>query len=165
MIVTRAGHHDSSGHFISAPNGGVLHTHFAEPTYTGQVGVTENIQGQRVAINLLGDGYIEAIEDSSILEIAEEQRKSTDGRISGQVVYAPFLEAPGKTAVGRFGWKCQHASLLSSAADSLRSELGITNRLYPSVGSWTKVTNSKDSGSAIDELAAFYPGDGTPVWR
>src|SRR5438105_15089344 len=34
MTVTRAGHHDSSGHFSPAPNGGILHTHFANPRYT-----------------------------------------------------------------------------------------------------------------------------------
>ena len=33
--------------------------------------------------------------------------------------------------VGRFGWKSQHSSLMSSCADSLRNELGMRNRLYP----------------------------------
>jgi CxxC motif-containing protein (DUF1111 family) len=33
--------------------------------------------------------------------------------------------------VGRFGWKSQHGSLMSSCADSLRDELGIRNSLYP----------------------------------
>ena len=32
---------------------------------------------------------------------------------------------------GRFGWKSQHSSLMSSCADSLRNELGMRNRLYP----------------------------------
>ncbi len=33
--------------------------------------------------------------------------------------------------MGRFGWKSQHSSLMSSCADSLRNELGMRNRLYP----------------------------------
>jgi CxxC motif-containing protein (DUF1111 family) len=33
--------------------------------------------------------------------------------------------------VGRFGWKSQHSSLLSSCAESLRNELGVRNHLYP----------------------------------
>jgi CxxC motif-containing protein (DUF1111 family) len=37
----------------------------------------------------------------------------------------------GKKQVGRFGWKSQHSSLMSSCADSLRNELGMRNRLYP----------------------------------
>jgi CxxC motif-containing protein (DUF1111 family) len=33
--------------------------------------------------------------------------------------------------VGRFGWKTQHASLLSFASDAYVNEMGITNRLNP----------------------------------
>src|SRR6476646_4905174 len=33
----------------------------------------------------------------------------------------PILEAPGRTAVGRFGWAAQHASLLSFSADTYRN--------------------------------------------
>ena len=52
----------------------------------------------------------------------------------GVVVKAPVFEAnKSSTAVqvGRFGWKSQHSSLMSSCADSLRNELGMRNRLYP----------------------------------
>src|SRR5256885_8211377 len=34
-------------------------------------------------------------------------------------------------SVGRFGWKDQHASLLSFSADAYLNEMGITNRLQP----------------------------------
>src|SRR5439155_1036017 len=51
--------------------------------------------------------------------------------ICGQVLYVPVLEAPGQTAVGRFGWKDQHASLLSFSADAYLNEMGITSRLQP----------------------------------
>lgn len=43
----------------------------------------------------------------------------------------PVLEAPGKTGIGRFGWKDQHASLLSFAGDAYFNEMGITNKLFP----------------------------------
>jgi CxxC motif-containing protein (DUF1111 family) len=42
-----------------------------------------------------------------------------------------LLEAPGLTRVGRFGWKNQHASLLSFSADAYLNEMGITSRLAP----------------------------------
>jgi CxxC motif-containing protein (DUF1111 family) len=64
---------------------------------------------------------------------AKQQREGNLG-IVGMVVIAPLLEAGGsepKMQVGRFGWKSQHASLMSSCADSLRNELGMRNRLYP----------------------------------
>src|SRR5438105_2892295 len=57
--------------------------------------------------------------------------RSTRHRICGQALYAPILEAPGKTAVGRFGWKDQHASILSFSADAYLNEMGITNKLIP----------------------------------
>ena len=41
------------------------------------------------------------------------------------------LESPGTQEVGRFGWKTQHASLLSFASDAYVNEMGITNRLNP----------------------------------
>ena len=43
----------------------------------------------------------------------------------------PVLEAGGALRVGRFGWKAQHASLLSFSADAYLNEMGITSRLLP----------------------------------
>jgi CxxC motif-containing protein (DUF1111 family) len=43
----------------------------------------------------------------------------------------PVLEAPGQTRIGRFGWKNQHASLLSFIADAYLNEMGVTSRLKP----------------------------------
>jgi CxxC motif-containing protein (DUF1111 family) len=37
----------------------------------------------------------------------------------------------GTLAVGRFGWKDQHASLLSFAGDAYINEMGVTNTLFP----------------------------------
>jgi CxxC motif-containing protein (DUF1111 family) len=45
----------------------------------------------------------------------------------GTVIEVPVLEAPGQVRVGRFGWKNQHASLLSFAADAYVNEMGITS--------------------------------------
>ena len=39
--------------------------------------------------------------------------------------------ATGERRIGRFGWKAQHATLLSFAGDAYRNELGITNDLFP----------------------------------
>lgn len=43
----------------------------------------------------------------------------------------PVLEAGDRTRIGRFGWKDQHASLLSFAADAYLNEMGVTSRLLP----------------------------------
>jgi CxxC motif-containing protein (DUF1111 family) len=47
------------------------------------------------------------------------------------VIYVPIVEAPGKAGVGRFGWKNQHASLLSFSGDAYLNEMGITTALFP----------------------------------
>ena len=37
----------------------------------------------------------------------------------------------GQRRVGRFGWKAQHATLITFGADVYRNEMGITNDLFP----------------------------------
>jgi CxxC motif-containing protein (DUF1111 family) len=43
----------------------------------------------------------------------------------------PVLEAGSKARIGRFGWKGQHASLVSFSADAYLNEMGITSPLFP----------------------------------
>ncbi len=92
---------------------------------------TETIRTTRLALNLLGDGLVEAVAEQTLIDLAREQRRATGGRIHGQVLRVPIVEAPGHTGIGRFGWKDQHASLLSFAGDAYLNEMGITSRLFP----------------------------------
>ena len=92
---------------------------------------TEKIQTFRASLNLLGDGFVEAVPDQTLLDIAKKQCHTRHGRICGQALYVPIVEAPGKTGVGRFGWKDQHASVLSFSGDAYLNEMGITSRLFP----------------------------------
>ncbi len=92
---------------------------------------TENIRTTRASLALFGDGFVEAVADQTLLDIAKDQCRAPHQRVCGQALYVPILEAPGKTGVGRFGWKDQHASLLSFAGDAYLNEMGITNKLFP----------------------------------
>jgi CxxC motif-containing protein (DUF1111 family) len=92
---------------------------------------SENVRTTRISLNLLGDGFVEAVSDSTIQAIARQQAKASHGRIHGHALIVPIVEAPGHTGVGRFGWKDQHASLLSFAGDAYLNEMGITSRLFP----------------------------------
>src|SRR5579859_5910305 len=74
---------------------------------------TEKIRTFRLSLGLFGDGFIEAVPDKTFVDLSSNQCKSTHGKICGQVLFVPIVEAPGQMAVGRFGWKDQHASLLS----------------------------------------------------
>jgi CxxC motif-containing protein (DUF1111 family) len=118
------------GRFVPASEGGIHHR-TGESAQSSSV--TNQTGGERVSLSLLGDGYVEAIDSRDIDRNAQKQLQHDPG-IAGTIVSAPMLETGGsstKVQVGRFGWKSQHSSLMSSCADSLRNELGMRNRLYP----------------------------------
>ncbi|MFL6436607.1 MAG: di-heme oxidoredictase family protein [Terriglobales bacterium] len=93
----------------------------------------ETIRTNRLSLNILGDGFVEAIDDQTILDIRDKQCSSDSG-ICGVAIWVPVVEVnqngiENEKRLGRFGWKDQHASLLSFAADAYLNEMGITNRL------------------------------------
>jgi len=88
---------------------------------------TETIRTFRMVTSTLGDGYVEAIADATLLKIRREQCRASHGKICGQAVKVPVPESEGADRIGRFGWKDQHASLLAFAGDAYLNEMGITN--------------------------------------
>lgn len=92
---------------------------------------SETIRTTRISLSLFGDGFVEAVEDRTLIELAREQCKSTHGKVCGLVIHVPIVEAPGQSGVGRFGWKDQQASLLSFSGDAYLNEMGITSSLFP----------------------------------
>jgi len=145
----RVGHRDANGAFVDPdlPMGDgteVVHARSlvndrsicpsAEfPDLTGQqrAPATENVRTLRASLNTLGDGFVEAIPSSALRSVADRQCRQTRGEICGKVISVPVLEAGGTTRVARFGWKNQHASLLSFSADAYLNEMGITSVLLP----------------------------------
>jgi CxxC motif-containing protein (DUF1111 family) len=126
-----AGHLDAAGNFVAAPGGPLVQQHAIDPRIQEVPTPEENIRSYRMTPSILGAGFIEAIDDSTLIEIANAQARQTGGLINGHIIYVPVLEAPGFMRVGRFGWKNQHASLLSFAGDDYLNQLGITNSLFP----------------------------------
>lgn len=92
---------------------------------------SENIRAARALLSVIGDGLVEALDDATLLDLSRKQCSRSHGSICGQALNVPVLESPGVTRIGRFGWKDQHASLLSFSADAYRNEIGITNALFP----------------------------------
>jgi CxxC motif-containing protein (DUF1111 family) len=92
---------------------------------------SETVRATRISLSLFGDGFVEALPDQTLVELARHQCESTHRTICGLVVYVPVVEAPGQAAVGRFGWKDQQASLLSFSGDAYLNEMGITTTLFP----------------------------------
>ena len=142
------------------------------PEIQERVPQTETIRTKRLSLNTLGDGFIEVVADETLLNIRKDQCRSTQGKICGQALRVPVLEAEGQTAVGRFGWKDQHASLLSFSADAYLNEMGITNRLLPNevtlICNPTSVTELNDQPDPndhtedIDHFARFMRASKVP---
>jgi CxxC motif-containing protein (DUF1111 family) len=112
---------------------------------------------------------VEAIPDQTLIDLARHQCQSTHGKVCGLVIYVPIVEAPGQAGVARFGWKNQHASVLSFAADAYLNEMGITTRLFPD--EVTKLCNTvsepndkpgPDGLADVDHFARFIRASKAP---
>lgn len=176
----RVGHKDANGNFVnptvliyagadSIPGRSIINDRAICPQAQEHVPATEDIRTLRAALNTLGDGFVEAIDDNTLRLIAARQADSSDGQIHGEVIEVPVLEAPGQTRVGRFGWKNQHSSLLSFIGDAYLNEMGVTNRLRPKdTTTVCKTTQDPedtpdDLGMAdIDHFAQFVRGTKVP---
>jgi len=130
---------------------------------------TEKIRTFRISLNVLGDGFVEAVADQTFVDLAKDQCRKSNHKICGQVLRVPVVEAPGQTAVGRFGWKNQHASLLSFSGDAYLNEMGITNRLQPdevtnlcNTASEPNDTPGPDGLADIDHFARFIRASEAP---
>jgi CxxC motif-containing protein (DUF1111 family) len=130
----RVGHTDANGNFVNptipiddgaSSIGGrsLVNDRAVVPEAQEHVPETENIRTLRAALNTLGDGFVEAIDDNTLMTIAAHQVHATHGKIHGEAIAVPVLEAPGQNRIGRFGWKDQHSSLLSFIGDAYLMEM------------------------------------------
>lgn len=174
--VLRAGHTDpATGLFVPAPGGTLMHVYAINAAIDLRTPDSENVRSNRKATSVMGDGYVEAIDDSTLLAIANGQREKSNGRIAGVAVMVPIAEAGNIVRVGRFGWKSQHASIVSFSADAYLNEEGITNRYFPtentalgkSVAEYDSVLDPEDERrsdgfSHVDRFVDFIRATKTP---
>ncbi len=132
VAEVRAGRRLDDGAFEAvAPEGESLFHLFSVPGHACQpvIPVEANVIIRRVPIPLFGAGLVEAIDDDTLQQLANEQARGRDG-VTGRVAEVTD-RGTGERRVGRFGWKAQHATLLAFGADAYRNEMGITNALFP----------------------------------
>jgi len=187
ITETRVGHLDQFGVF-EAPSIPIAHGHdviknrtlvndratctstrFSDHEIQERVPETETIKALRMSLPLFGDGYIEVIADADIVKGAQAQCANKKLGICGQPIIVPVAEFRDFTAVGRFGWKSQHASILSFTGDAYLNEMGVTSVLFPDEVTNEEVTklcatalspNTGGGGEARGQL-----GDLAPVAR
>jgi CxxC motif-containing protein (DUF1111 family) len=166
----RAGHRDFRGNFVDAAGGSLINDRAIHPSIQERVPGGETVRTFRTSLNTMGDGFVEAIDSNTLLAIANSQPGQSSGRIAGQFIQVPVLEAPGARRGGRFGWKNQHASLVSFSADAYLNEMGITSPLQPtentsmgrSVADFDEVAEPEDGGDDIEAFAAFMRSTKAP---
>src|SRR5215210_7625345 len=107
----RAGHLDGFGNFVDGPGGSLLNDRATNAAIQERRPGTETVFSFRTSLNILGDGFVEAISNTTLQNIAAAQPGQSGNQIAGQLIAVPVLEAGGATRIGRFGWKNQHASL------------------------------------------------------
>jgi CxxC motif-containing protein (DUF1111 family) len=157
----RAGHRDGNGNFVDAPGGSLINDRATNAQIQERVPGAENVRTLRSSLNTLGDGFVEAINSNTIVALANAQPGQSNGAIAGQFIQVPLSEAPGNVRVGRFGWKNQHASLLSFSGDAYLNEIGITNKFQ--LVENTSLGRFVGFGSGFDPVADNQACDDDPT--
>ena len=126
------------GKFVEPPGGSLIHQRAIDAAVQERVLPEFNVRALRMSTTTLGDGFIEMIPDSVILDVLNSQPADLKGyAVPVPVVVSGAINADGSLSfnlverLGRFGWKCQEASLINFAAGAYINEIGITNPLNP----------------------------------
>jgi CxxC motif-containing protein (DUF1111 family) len=158
--------HLQDGQFFESQGGSLVQSRTTHPNAGELVAVEDDIRTFRISTNTLGAGYVEAIANTTLMEI----RANQPAALRGALVLVPVLEASSKSRLGRFGWKNQHASLESFAADAYLNEMGITSPLFPEENSaggrdiqaFDPVADPEDDGVDIVAFANFMRSTKAP---
>jgi CxxC motif-containing protein (DUF1111 family) len=138
----RAGHLDGGGNFVDAPGGSLINDRAINPNFQERVLGAFEVRTFRTSLNTLGDGFVEAIDSNTLNNIANNQPSG----MRGQFIQVPVNEANNGLRGARFGWKNQHASLVSFSADAYLNEMGITSPLQPN--------DNTSNGTPVDDGVA-----------
>jgi hypothetical protein len=158
-----------NGQFFESLGGTLIHSRATHPDIVERVSPQDFIRTFRISTNTLGNGFVEAIANSTLLEIRDKQPI----RMRGTVVIVPVLEAASSARIGRFGWKGQHASLESFSADAYLNEMGITSPLFPDENTssgrfvgygsgYDSVSDPEDDGEDVVAFADFMRSTKAP---
>jgi CxxC motif-containing protein (DUF1111 family) len=132
------------GVFVPQDDNSLINQRAINATLIERVADSSTSTGLRMTTNTIGNGFIEAINSNDIIA----NRNAQPAAQRGTVISVPVLEGTGVTnRTGRFGWKAQHASLISFSADAYVNEMGITSVLQP-----TENTSNGRSVAAFDEV-------------
>jgi CxxC motif-containing protein (DUF1111 family) len=141
--------------FEEPPGGSVIQQRAIDPKIQEVVAPEDDVRTFRMSNTVLGGGFVEMLSDKELLRVRNEQRR---WGMEGFAVVVPVPVEARKGAdgttefvtverIGRFGWKCQEASLLNFSAGAYINEVGITSPLQP-----TELTSNGRDVSAFDTV-------------
>jgi CxxC motif-containing protein (DUF1111 family) len=140
-----------NGVFTEHPGGSLIHDRATDPRIQEiAFSANTNVVALRASVSVLGDGFVEALANSTLQQLASRQPAAQ----RGQLINVPVFEAPRQSRIGRFGWKNQQASLVSFSADAYVNEMGITSPLQP-----TEPTSNGASVANYDHAPEGRPND------
>jgi CxxC motif-containing protein (DUF1111 family) len=146
-----------NGIFTDHPGGSLIQDRAVDASIQEHLLPGNNTTTFRATIPILGDGFIEAIDSNDINAV----RLAQPAAMRGNLTQVAVLEAGGALRTGRFGWKAQHASLLSFSADAYLNEMGVTNRFARTEN--TSNGNSVDAFDPIKEVGGAVEDDANDI--
>lgn len=139
----------SNGNFVDNPGGNLIHARATDARIVEHISTDQTVRSFRLVLSTLGDGFVECLSNTALQQNVANQPASRRGTLT----MVPVTEANNALRIGRFGWKAQHASLVSFSGDAYLNEMGITN---PFDGSGGRSSSAPDAGT--NENAASTPG-------
>ena len=166
--IQRTGHTEGDMFFESL-GGSLIQSRATNADIVEHVVDTDETRAFRISPATLGAGYVECISDSTLMAISAAQPEG----VRGTAVSVPVLEGDGSARIGRFGWKSQHASVVSFAADAYANEMGVTSPLFMEentstgtfVGFGTQydpLPEPEDTGDDVEGFAFFIRSTKVP---
>jgi len=136
----RAGHL-VNGNFVDNPGGQLIHARGTDSDIVEHISTAETERAFRITLGTLGDGFVECISNTTLQNNVAAEPAAQRGTLTT----VPVVEANNALRIGRFGWKAQHASLLSFSGDAYLNEMGITN---PFDGSNGRSSSDPNAGTS-----------------
>ena len=108
----------------------------------------------RMATPVFGLGLLEAIDESAILNKADEHDSDGDG-ISGKPNYV-YDVMSGTTKLGRFGWKAAQPSIIQQSAAAYVEDIGVTNMIFKTESSLGQLQyDNKDDDHELGDSTLY----------
>jgi len=136
----------------------------SKPNFTfinSYVALPQNVlYSPRIAPPIIGLGLVEAIKESDLLAIEDQNDANNDG-ISGKANRVWDYQN-AVIAIGRFGWKAGQPNLIQQTAAAYNQDMGITNPYFKTESSFGQQQyDASNDDPEIDDLtlksATFYP--------